>query len=987
MEPLKLFYSYSHQDEELRKKLDDHLAFLKKDAVIIWHDREMSSGLEVDREIQKELTEADIILLLISSSFLSSSYCYNIEMTRAMERHEANQAIVIPILLSDCVWQKSPFAKLLISPEDAKPINNTKYWTTIDEAFTNVAINVDKAISKLKLTKQSKELQSQPIGTFSEIKDYPKPTKLFTGRQSELNQFKIAFNSYNLISIEGLGGIGKTEFAAKCIEQLISNKENILWLNGTSESKIDVFIESAGYGFLLKNESRSAIYNGLKDLIERDKKIIFLDNFQTLDSSFSDFISFSFQYLKESKIIVLTKIAPSIDNVSTINISLSGLQKDAIDYVKKLRNHNEYKHSLITDKDLSNLCDLTQEHPLAMQLAMSLMRYGLTSDKVIQGIIQYQERREVELLTKRLFKDIYEHPSTSENEKHLMQTFSVFRGRIERNAIDFILDNQDIFVSLSKLIDKFLISYDGQYYEMHPLIREFCLELLEDKEIVHKKAANYYVSIRNNIVNPLLEEKIFYHLIQAKEWSFLESEIELRGRQFVQIGQTEILKSLIIQLKNTGRKNPVLDILLGDIEQIYGNWDLARKYFECAANQNDNENARAEGLIKHGEILYRQGFCDLALNDLQKALEFCTKFNLKNEEATALNDIGLVHVFVGNIKMGQTFIQRGLDIRKKINDKIGIAESHINLGFVFQSVGDIEKALDMHRNSHQMFLQLNDKQGISATLCHIGDLQCSMGDYEEALNTHQKALTIRQQIKHAQGIANSYMCFGKVFSELNKIDKAIDFFQKALILSKEIGDQETIAHSLGNLGTAFTDKKDYDLAFEYTDASLSLYKKLGDKSGIATSIGNKGHVFQEKGEFDKAAKEFHECLALKEELHDKHGIAATLNNLGVLHTQKKNPDYEQAISFLFRSAVLYNQMKIRKNRSLDWIITIRNKIGLENFKEIAKPAFHKLDSSDQMNIPIAELCKEPIRNKAKIGRNDPCHCGSGKKYKNCHGKT
>jgi hypothetical protein len=22
-----------------------------------------------------------------------------------------------------------------------------------------------------------------------------------------------------------------------------------------------------------------------------------------------------------------------------------------------------------------------------------------------------------------------------------------------------------------------------------------------------------------------------------------------------------------------------------------------------------------------------------------------------------------------------------------------------------------------------------------------------------------------------------------------------------------------------------------------------------------------------------------------------------------------------------------------------------------------------------------------------IGRNDPCHCGSGKKYKHCHGKT
>lgn len=29
---------------------------------------------------------------------------------------------------------------------------------------------------------------------------------------------------------------------------------------------------------------------------------------------------------------------------------------------------------------------------------------------------------------------------------------------------------------------------------------------------------------------------------------------------------------------------------------------------------------------------------------------------------------------------------------------------------------------------------------------------------------------------------------------------------------------------------------------------------------------------------------------------------------------------------------------------------------------------------------------EPIKNNDKIGRNDPCHCGSGKKYKKCHGK-
>ena len=30
--------------------------------------------------------------------------------------------------------------------------------------------------------------------------------------------------------------------------------------------------------------------------------------------------------------------------------------------------------------------------------------------------------------------------------------------------------------------------------------------------------------------------------------------------------------------------------------------------------------------------------------------------------------------------------------------------------------------------------------------------------------------------------------------------------------------------------------------------------------------------------------------------------------------------------------------------------------------------------------------KPVVRHTQKIGRNDPCHCGSGKKYKHCHGK-
>ncbi len=56
-------------------------------------------------------------------------------MARAMERHDAGEARVIPIILRPVDWEGSPFEKLQALPKDAKPITT---WTNKDEAFTNV---------------------------------------------------------------------------------------------------------------------------------------------------------------------------------------------------------------------------------------------------------------------------------------------------------------------------------------------------------------------------------------------------------------------------------------------------------------------------------------------------------------------------------------------------------------------------------------------------------------------------------------------------------------------------------------------------------------------------------------------------------------------------------------------------------------------------------------------------------------------------------
>ena len=147
MSAIAVFYSYSHKDEELRNELATHLTMLKRQHVIDdWHDRRITAGEEWKGEIDEHLNTCSVILLLVSSDFLASEYCYDIEMKRAMERHEAGDAVVIPVIIRSVDWTTAPFAKLQALPKDAKPVTS---WVNRDEAFTDVTRGIRRAIEKL----------------------------------------------------------------------------------------------------------------------------------------------------------------------------------------------------------------------------------------------------------------------------------------------------------------------------------------------------------------------------------------------------------------------------------------------------------------------------------------------------------------------------------------------------------------------------------------------------------------------------------------------------------------------------------------------------------------------------------------------------------------------------------------------------------------------------------------------------------------------
>lgn len=146
--PIEVFFSYAHEDEELKDKLSNHLAILQRLGIITgWHDRMIGAGDEWSKEIEQHLNSAQIILLLISADFMASDFCYSVEMTRAVERHDRGEAQVIPLILRACHWQGAPFSKLQALPKNGRPVTS---WPNIDEAFTNIAKGIEDAATRLR---------------------------------------------------------------------------------------------------------------------------------------------------------------------------------------------------------------------------------------------------------------------------------------------------------------------------------------------------------------------------------------------------------------------------------------------------------------------------------------------------------------------------------------------------------------------------------------------------------------------------------------------------------------------------------------------------------------------------------------------------------------------------------------------------------------------------------------------------------------------
>jgi len=328
----------------------------------------------------------------------------------------------------------------------------------------------------------------------------------------------------------------------------------------------------------------------------------------------------------------------------------------------------------------------------------------------------------------------------------------------------------------------------------------------------------------------------------------------------------------------------------------------SQKIAQQPSATQDATRAAAQQALEQGVKLYRQGTAESlrqAIAKFEEALVLWRQVGDKKQEATTLNNIGLVYDNLGEKQKALSFYNQSLPLSRLVGDKSGEATTLNNIGRVYDDLGEKQKALSFYNQSLPLILEVGDKSGQATTFNNIGLVYSSLGEKPKALEFLNQALPLILEVGDKGGEADTLINIGIIYDNLGDKRKALEFYNQALALYRTVGDRRGEATTLSNIGAVyhdFDDLREKQKALSFYNQALALYRTVGDKGGEATTLSNIGAVYDDLGEKQKALEFYNQALPLRRAVGDRGGEAVTLYNIGGVYSTLG--EKQKALEFL-----------------------------------------------------------------------------------------
>lgn len=915
-QPIPIFFvlALTSTDRRLYKEIRGRLQDLRRQGLIkMSSSNEVKPGSDPNQVIREEMSQARIIVLLLTPDFSQSDQCVEAEMPYALEQQARGQAIVIPVLLRPTAWENLSIDGSHILPENGKPVTQ---WRNRDAAFLHVIKGIQQIVNEVKNRLENPILQKElPPPSLRSLLRRPNP--FFIDRKKILEVLHLFFTERTtetrIQALYGVEGIGKTDLAVEYAKVHYDEYQAIFWLDASSAESLssDILFLTEQLDIPAPNElNEQQRFKAIKQWLQQhDKWLVILDNLE----AFSIVDPFIPHYSKGH--VLVTAQSEQIEEVAQF-ISVEELSPEDGTLLLLRLAKPTLKWDLNTsalETDVLQAREIAREfmgYPLALNLAGAYIR---RSKQTFSSYLElYKENKAILLENGAQSTNSYTNP--------VKTTFSLTFSKIGSvNPLALKLLHLLAFLHSDALPDDVIIqgvsSLDGPLRKLTASSLTFnnTLAVLQKFSLIHRSSDTTTLTMHHILqlfVKNELEEHQKYRLAEqaVRLINFIFPEVLFENWKKCQryMSQAQHCATLIREFGLNLQEGGLLLERLGFYCLQRGIYTQAETYLnEALELYKRNERANALNIAQAKNslgLLYRQLARYQEAKEIhEEALELRKRALGQDDPKTmeSLHNLAMVYGDLGKYQEAEQYFLQVLTIEEQAKgpDDTDVADTLNELALTYLEQGRFAEAETATRRTLAIYEQAhNDAEHPDLTypLDTLGRIEEKRGDYRQAEIFYQRALDI---CLHAFGeehpeTAHSKTRLAGIAVLQGEYEDAGNLYQQALnIDEQQLGSNHPdVALVLNGQATLATKLKQYERAEQLYNRALDIYKlAMGEEHPYVASVLNYlGELSSAMGHKQDGVTLFQQALAIRKNTFDSAhpSIAQSLNNLAQLQDDK-----------------------------------------------------------------------------------------------------
>ncbi|NWF69176.1 MAG: tetratricopeptide repeat protein [Chloroflexi bacterium] len=711
------------------------------------------------------------------------------------------------------------------------------------------------------------------------------PTALtaFVGRERELADIEHLLSLHRLVSLTGVGGIGKTRLAAKAGERLLRDYPDGVWLIELAAASTDLVARSiaAVLGLQSFNSSAASITQMVINSLRTKQALLILDNCEHLVSASADIARLVLSRCSAVRILTTSREPLGIDNEITYAVpplelpSRSGAPAEvqSSDSTRLFLERARLRNNRIAanNADLSfavQICHRLEGIPLALELAaaqsdwISLAEIAAQLEKSFE--ILSEANRAVPVRQQSLRASLeWSWGLLTDQERVLMRRLAVFFGSWTLEAAQKVCSDERVTAQAANL-------------HLRTLVRKSLVRVIQRPE--HETRYAFHEIIYHYTREKLVASGEFDRLAQRHLDAVLE---------FVRVTEDKL---------HSAEEKHLIEQLTDDLPNI-------RAVLEYSLTHDPESVLRlAAGL---GWFWFRSGlfhegrqWLDRAVTTHQRA--FAQQNPLPPEQAGTLQKAlyagGLLAHYQGDYVAARTLAQDSLTIAQTLGDPCGIANSLCLIadGLMWQE-GNLDSALEHILEGIDLLRESGTKWELASALSEMGFVLLAQRKHREARTVLEEGLQLARAAGDRWIICVCLSNLGSLSVQVGDLEQGYRLLEESLAIAEDVRDVINTSWAMKELAQVSMQLGDHERASELYRAVLEECRMTGIATGEADALRALGQLALGTGDYAAAEGLLRNSLKIYGHTEER-GIAVCL--LSFCELAKLRGDFALAVVLL-----------------------------------------------------------------------------------------